>query len=607
MADDEATVYFSSGVKKEAKVKKGEILLDAIRLAGIPIETMCGGKGECGKCKVIVESGDVSSLPEAYRKYMTKKEQSEGYTLACKVCVLSDLHVSVPVESRREKMKILTSASVSASEVSPAIKKYSIGSRFCSAEKELLKELTRLYGSSPKMDFKSYKEILDSGKDVTVTISETKQPEVIDVDIGNSIDKKYGLAIDIGTTTVVAELVDLNTGNVMSHGSALNRQITFGEALLSRVNHSSTQKGLEQLQTEVVKSINDIVGKLLEESNVKKENVYEICVGGNSVMNNLFAGMKVDHFKESSTRVSTEPIIKKAKELGVEINPNAYVYCLPNVSRWFGGDAIGDVIASGMYKSKEISMMLDMGTNGELVIGNSDWMVSCTIPSGPAFEGGGLKFGIRGMKGGIEHMMINPETFAAKYKTIEDAKPRGICGSGAIDLLAELYSTGLIDFCGNLQKGKTPLVREGEDGLEYVIATADETSIGKDITITQKDIKYVIDSKATVQGGVKALLKKVGIPLGDVKNLYLAGAFGNYMDLEKARTIGLLPTMDSAKTYAIGNGSLGGSYIALVSKGRRKEAEDIVKRMAYFDLSADSDFLDRYMASLYIPGNDFTV
>lgn len=608
MGEGEVKVYFSSGVKKEVTVEVGSTILDAVEKAGIPLETMCGGEGECGKCKVIVERGEASQVKGAHRKYFSEKEIKEGYRLACDTLVLGegDLYVSVPVASRREKTKILTESSVPLSEVSPSVKKYGIVSKFCSSEGELQKELARLCGSSPKLDYKSYKDALGSGTDViTVTVSETGQPEVIGVETGNRIDRNYGLAVDVGTTTVVAGLVDLNTGKIMARGSTLNKQITFGEALLSRVKHSATPQGLKQLQEAAASSINEVVEKLLAESSVERENVYEACVGGNTVMNHLLAGKKVDHFNDSKTKVQTEPIIATARELGLGINPNARVYCLPNVSRWLGGDVTGDVLASEMYKSGDVSMLIDMGTNGEIVIGCSDWLVSCTVPSGPAFEGGGLKFGMRGQKGGIEHVTIDPQSSVAEYRTIEDAKPRGICGSGAIDLLAELYSTGGVDFCGILQEGRGSRIRKGDDGtLEYVVAPAAETELGHDITMTQKDINYVIDSKAAVQGGIIALRKKMGPPAQNVKNLYLAGAFGNYMDLEKARTTGLLPELPDAKTYLIGNGSLGGAYIALVSKNRRKSAEEVARKIAYFDLSIDPDFRDAYDASKYIPGND---
>lgn len=606
VANEESRVYFSSGVKKEVTVKPGSTIMDAVKKAEIPLETFCGGEGDCGKCKVIVDKGEVSQVRDKHKRYFSKKELEEGYRLACDTQILGkDVYVSVPVESRREKTKILVESSIPVPEISPAVRKYSLGPGVSSFESELQKELTRLCGVSPKLNYGAYKAILGSGHDVTVTVSETnKAPEVIGVEAGNRVDKKYGLAVDVGTTTVVAELVDLNNGKVLGRGSTLNKQITFGEAILSRVKHSATQQGLEQLQSAAVKSINEVVDKLLAESSVERENVYEICVGGNTVMNHLLAGKKVDQFNDSKVKISAEPIVSTAHELGININPEAGVYCLPNVSRWLGGDVTGDVLASGMYKSDEISMLVDMGTNGEIVLGGSGWSVSCTVPSGPAFEGGGLKFGMRGQKGGIEHVMIDPQTLVTKYRTIEDAKPRGICGSGAIDLLSEMYSTGLIDFCGNLQKGKSARVRDGDDGPEYVVAPGGETESGRDITITQKDVKYIIDSKATVQGGIKALLKKIGISNGDVKNLYLAGAFGNYMDLEKSRTTGLLPEMPNAKNHQMGNGSLGGAYLALVSKTKRADVENLARKTTYFDLSADSDFIDAYMSSLYVPGNE---
>jgi uncharacterized 2Fe-2S/4Fe-4S cluster protein (DUF4445 family) len=254
-----------------------------------------------------------------------------------------------------------------------------------------------------------------------------------------------------------------------------------------------------------------------------------------------------------------------------------------------------------MHTSDEISLLIDMGTNGEIVFGNREWFLSCSVPSGPAYEGYGIKFGMRGRRGGIEHVKIDPNSLEAKYEVIGDLPPRGICGSGVIDLLAEMYSTGILDFSGKIKRG-TPLVREGEDGPEYVVVPAAKSGIKRDIVITQKDIDYVMDSKATVCGGISTLMKKLKISIEDVKNLYLAGAFGMYMDPKNALRIGIFPEFPNARISQIGNGSAAGAYLALISRKKREEARDIARKMGYIDLLTDLDFMEEYREALYIPG-----
>jgi len=268
----------------------------------------------------------------------------------------------------------------------------------------------------------------------------------------------------------------------------LNRQITYGEELVPRIAFAGKPDGLQKLQLEVVKSINDITDRLTSRVGVKNEEITDVCVGGNTVMNHLLAGMNPTYLSMANVEVSRSPIIKKLGTLGIRANPEAYVYCLPNVSRFLGGDAVGDVIASGMCNSDETSLMVDMGTNGEIIFGNKNWLVSCSCASGPAFEGEGIKFGIRAMRGGIDHVKIDPTSFEAEYTVIGNTLPKGICGSGIIDIAAEMFSVGILDFAGKIVKGRTPLVRKGRDGLEYVVVPAEKTAIGRDIVITQRDM-----------------------------------------------------------------------------------------------------------------------
>jgi len=595
-------------MNKVVEVEKGRILLDAIREAGIMIRSICGGQGECGTCKVILDRGEVSDISTKYERWLSREEISKGYRLACQTRVLSDCEVTIPIESRVFSPKILLNVEAVIDKINPASKKYLVETPLPQdAERDSIK-LKGYLGPNPKVNEEVYKEILLAGNEelITITLSLTGgHPEIIDVEPEDKTSSNYGLAIDLGTTTIVAFLVDLTSGEVLGKMSELNSQITYGEALVSRISYASTPEGLRRLQEKAVESMNDLIEKLASESNIKKEEITDICIGGNTVMNHLLAGIDPSYlaYVDGNKKVSRDPIIRKSKDLGIHANPEAYIYCLPNVSRFLGGDAVGDVLASGMYDSEELSLLVDMGTNGEIIFGNSMWLMSCSCASGPAFEGGGIRFGMRAMRGGIEHVKIDPNTFEAEYTVIGNTRPRGICGSGIIDAAAEMFSVGILDFTGKIVEGKTPLVRKGTDGLEYVLVPAEKTAIGRDIVITQRDMDYLMDSKGAVCGAIITLMRKLKISIYDVKNVYLAGAFGAYTDLKNATRFGIFPEFPNAKVHPIGNGSIAGAYAALMSVEKRKKAEEIAKKMFYVDLLVDSMFTEAYSESIYIPGS----
>ncbi|RLG97041.1 ferredoxin, partial [Candidatus Bathyarchaeota archaeon] len=330
--------------------------------------------------------------------------------------------------------------------------------------------------------------------------------------------------------------------------------------------------------------------------------VNDITVGGNTVMNHIFAGLESGYLEIANIEVSRDPIIKKAKDVGLAVNPESYIYCVPNVSRFLGGDAVGDVIASGMHLDEDMSLMVDMGTNGEVVFGNNKWMFSCSCASGPAFEGEGVRHGMRAAIGGIDHITIDPDTKKAIISTIGDAPAKGICGSGLIDLIAEVYRTGIMDFSGKFVASQ-PYVRDGKWGLEYLVVPAEETSVGRDIVLTQADLDYVIDSKAAACGAITVLMKKLKIGIEDAKNIYLAGAFGTFTDLGSATMMGIFPEFPNGEYHPLGNGSLSGAYATLLSIEKRKEAAEVAKKMVYIDLLVDLEFIDEYSKALYIPGD----
>jgi len=590
------------------EVEKGAILLDAIREAGIRVESICGGKGDCGKCKVILVKGEVSKLSSKSEKHLSSQQVAGGYHLACQIRVMSDSVFRIPVESRIDRPKILLNMNVAVDKLDPAVKKYL-------AKALPLKDYERLLlpvslriegysGSRPHVGDEVSRKIRSMGDEVlTVTLSRTgNYPEIVAVESGDRTGSNYGLAVDVGTTTVVVVLVDLADGRVLGMESELNGQITYGEELVTRIAFAGEAGGLRRLQQAVIDTMNGLIDRLALKAGVGNEEITDVTVGGNTVMNHLLAGVDPTYLDEANVKVSRKPIIRKAKDLGLHTNPEAYVYCLPNVSRFLGGDAIGDVIVSGMHKSEDVSLLVDMGTNGEIVFGTRDWFVSCSCASGPAWEGEGIRFGMRGMRGGIDHVKIDPQTFEASYTVIGDTLPKGICGSGIIDVTAEMFSVGVLDFTGKIVEGKTPLVRMGRDGLEYVVVPAERTAVGQDIVITQQDMAYIIDSKAAVCGAIMVLMKKYNLSIYDVKNLYLAGAFGAYTDMGNATRLGVFPEFPNAEVHPLGNGSLSGAYAALLSLSMREEAEMVAEKMMYIDLIVDTDFIETYSQAVYIPG-----
>jgi uncharacterized 2Fe-2S/4Fe-4S cluster protein (DUF4445 family) len=595
-------------LNRELSAKRGDILLHILQEEGIHIEALCGGKGICGKCKVILEKGKIEKRSVIPDKLLSQEELDSRYHLACMVRLIEDCEFTIPFESRIESPKILISTELKIPEIKPAVSKHLLESKPKQISDLLLSysrlKLKNYRGTNPRVPdtiYNSIKKFEDNI--VTVTVTRTNGfPEIINAQEGNTLDRNYGLAIDIGTTTIVAVLVDLNNGTILGTGSGMNKQITYGEDLVTRTAIARSQKGLKKLQKLAVEAINEIITKIFEETGVKPEEVSETTVGANTVMNHLFAGLESGYLEIANVEVSRNPIIVKAGNIGLNVNPSGYVYCIPNVSRFLGGDAVGDVIASEMHKSEDMSLMVDLGTNGEIIFGNNKWLFSCSCASGPAFEGEGVRHGMRAAIGGIDHVEIDNETKVAKVSTIGDAPAKGICGSGLIDLVAEVFRVGIMDFSGKFVHNM-PNVREGKWGLEYLVVPSDKTSIGKDIVLTQADLDYVIDSKAAACGAVTVLMKKLKINIWETKNIYLAGAFGTYTDMENAIRLGILPEFPDGKYHPLGNGSLSGAYATLISMDKRREAFEVARNMVYIDLLVDLEFIEEYSKALYIPGD----
>jgi uncharacterized 2Fe-2S/4Fe-4S cluster protein (DUF4445 family) len=562
---------------KRAEVDEGKTILSAAQEIGEGIRSLCGGKGSCGKCLVLVRKGEVEILSEeAHEKFVREK----GYYLACQTAVKGDVEVFIPPESRLEKQQILKDFFISSREFNPVVKV-----EFCS--NAFLPEVLSHKGL--RLACSTDVEEGDFGLVV-------RGKEIIDV---IPDDRAFGLAVDVGTTTIVAALVDLKDGKVVNVASDYNGQIIYGEEVLSRVEFARSRKdGVDVLQRAVVESINRLIDRLLE-GYATPHRIYDVVAAGNTIMTHFLLGKDVEYlFSSPDVRVEREGFEVSATEIGLKVNGNAKLFCLPSVGRFVGGDIVGDILASRIVDSATISLMVDLGTNGEIVVGSEGWAMATSVASGPAFEGYEIKHGSRAVEGAIDHVEI--EGKEVRYTVIGNGKPRSICGSGLIDLMAEMFKNGILDATGAMNR-KHPRVRKGDDGYEFVVVEAEKSATGRNIVFTEKDVETLLKSKAAVCAGIAVLIKKAGLGLEDIDEFYIAGAFGYYINFENAVTIGLFPEL-KAEVKQIGNGSLAGAYLALVSERKRKLAETVASAFAYFDLSTDADFVEEYRAALSLPG-----
>jgi uncharacterized 2Fe-2S/4Fe-4S cluster protein (DUF4445 family) len=585
-------------------VPEGTPLPDAMRTIGISIEAVCGGKGTCKKCRVLLTKGTCTVDAQIGGKRLAAEDEAKGHYLACQVRVTDDCEFTIPVESRIDSPKILISSSVKIDAVSPSVVRYPVEVLPSTGSPFGLKSirLAGYTGVRPFVPEKIDKILRGSDEPLVATLSMARSlPEMIGAEPAASAGPLYGVAIDLGTTTVVGCLVDLQTGRIVDTASTLNKQITYGEELITRIGYAKSPENLARIRDAAIESVDAVITSLTGSAGIRKADIVDVCLAGNTVMHHLFCGIEPRYLELVNADVPRAPLIKQASESGLHLHEGAAVFCLPNVSRFVGGDAIGDVLASCMYSSGEISLIVDLGTNGEIILGNKDWMVSVSCASGPALEGMCASFGIRAMKGAIEHVSLDPATSDISFTTIGDVPPRGICGSGIIDAATAMVLTGALDFAGKIREDH-PRVRSGEESLEYVLVPASRSAVGRDIVITQPDIDYLMDTKAAACGAIGVLLNKCKVTVSDIRHVYMSGAFGAYTNMDNATRLGIIPEFPNATIHPIGNGSLSGAYATLISRAHRAIAEDIARKMAYVDLMVDSDFFEEYLAALYIPG-----
>ena len=599
-------------------------LFRAVKASGVYVLSSCGGKGNCGKCKVIIKEGTVESGKS--RSFLSAEEAERGYVLACLSRVKSDLIVEIPQESRMQaKHKIATGA-----KTDELIKlMQSAGGCLESRIKRVHLELSPPTIDDNIADYERVRRALDKagfdashlhlnylvlsklshvlredGWNVTVSVFNAGAVlEVLDIFPGDTTKTRYGAAVDIGTTTVVVYLVDMTNGNIIGTASTYNSQVKCGDDVITRIVYATERNGLKELQGLVVGNINTMLTELAEKNKVPQGMIDYIVVAGNTTMEHLFYGIDPQHLREEPyiPTATFFPLIR-GKNVGLQVDPQAIIYSMPNVASYVGGDITAGVLVSQIHKQDAVSLFIDIGTNGEIVLGNKDWLVTAACSAGPAFEGSGIKFGMRAMEGAIEEVEINPKTYEVNFRVIGDSKPIGICGSGMIDILAEMYLNGVIDQRGKIREEiGSKRIRRGESGLEFVIAWRVESAINKEIVITEVDLDNLIRAKAAIYAGFATLLSHMDMQFGDIEKLYIAGGFGRYIDVERAITIGMLPDLPVDRFQFLGNTSIMGAYFGLLCDRLRHEAEEIAKKMTYIELSVSRSFMDEYMSALFLP------
>jgi len=616
--------------ERAVTVSSGESLIRAALQAGVHINASCGGEGICGKCRVLVEKGTVAG---GTSERLSVEDIEKGYRLACLAKVGEDITVRIPIESSIDKSVMNLQATPRRTATIqqmdfeslkeeglfiPPVEKILLTLSPPDAQNNMpdvtrLIEYLKLEANEHKLELtlpvirKLPGTMRESDFQVTVTIVRPVRSDgknlITNIQAGDKTGESYAVAMDIGTTTIYGQLIDLTTGECLAEAGDFNGQISYGEDVITRIMYAEKPGGLEKLQQVVVSTINSVLEKIIRRSKVDREDISTITFSGNTTMTQLFLAIDPRNIRRAPyvpTATLYPPF--SATTIGVSINEHCIALLYPQVSSFVGGDIVAGVMGSGMYRKEELTLFLDIGTNAELVVGNKDWLACTACSAGPAFEGGGIEFGMRAAKGAIEDFSMNPVTFEPMIFTIGDVRPKGICGSGLITMAAVMFEMGLINNRGKFNRDLgTPRVRKTNHVWEYVVAWKDETQLDRDIVLTEPDLDNLIRAKGAIYSGCMTLLEEVGLSMDTVEHIILAGGFGSYIDLEKAMVLGLLPEIDPERVTFIGNGSLMGARMSSLTNRIRKDVVSVTQRMTNFELSETHSYMDNYIAAMFLP------
>jgi uncharacterized 2Fe-2S/4Fe-4S cluster protein (DUF4445 family) len=605
--------------EKTATVAPGSTLLDAARAVDVNINASCNGKGACGKCKLVVESGHTDTLPTPL---LTKHEKTNGYVLACLSRVTGDVTVRIPKETLERRLKI-AGMGQEATEVlkglidsiDPMVKEIPLELSPPSLE-DSVSDLDRINRglkrqgcdvSRLNVGIKVMRQIAKAVREddwnVTVSVIRRKcSNEILEVSPGNIKTPSLGAAIDIGTTTIVVYLVDMADGTVMAAASGHNRQAACGDDVINRII-CAEKSGVKKLCTMALATINSLIGEALDSVGAEVRQINNMVISGNTTMAHLLLQIEPGYIRREPyiPTVSEFPILK-AGEIGLKANPIAAVYIMPGPAAYVGGDIVSGLLYAGFHREAQMTLFIDIGTNGEIVLGNKEWLMTAACSAGPAFEGGGIRWGMRAEEGAIEKISIDEATWTPIYSTVGGLPPRGICGSGMIDLISELHKVGIVDRRGKFQiYTLQDRVKKVNEEWAYVLEFSANTPMAEDIIFTESDLKNLIYSKGAVFAGFTTLLKKAGMDFSSVDRLIITGGFGQYLNIEKAIHIGLLPDIDRSRFTYLGNSSIVGAYMALLSNEYRREAKEICENMTYIDFSGNNHYMDEFTSALFLP------
>lgn len=616
------------------QVLTNTLLADAAHLAGVDLGQPCGGQGRCGRCAVQVTEGNVRRRSTLR---LSDADIAQGYALACQSVVEGNVAVYIPPQEKIERR--LTTDRVVAEVTVPigyeylsdqTVRRIHVGLTPPSMDDQMddwsrLQTALRLQHGYENSTcslglLQRMGNVLREGDwnvtvvvDIANVIKNDKINQTVRlIDLQpNLVDENlplWGTAIDIGTTTVTLWLVNLVSGQVKAQVAEYNGQIARGEDVISRIIYASKNGGGQDLRQRVLDTINTLLETACKRVKTKPEDVVKATIAGNSTMMHLLLGIPAESIRLSPfiTAVNHPPVMT-AREVGLGMHPEASVDCLPGVASYVGADITAGVLSSGVDVAEDITLFLDVGTNGETVLGNRDWLVTCACSAGPAFEGAGVVNGMRATRGAIEEIWINSETLEPTYRVIGGGKPKGICGSGLISLLSEAFLTGILDKAGYVNlMADSSRVREGTHGGEYVVAWGAESESGEDIVISRVDVDNLLRAKAAIYAGFTVLAETVGVPLESVSKVLVGGSFGKYINVEKAVQIGLLPDMSWEQFDFLGNTSVRGAYYALLDWRKRSQIAEIAKRMTYIELSADNSFYEAFTSALFLPHTDMS-
>ncbi len=608
-------------------------LLQSAEKAGIYINSLCGGQGVCGECRLKITNGK-ARLEKEITGLLSKEEVRDGYVLACQARAEEDIEVMIPAKSRGEKQRIITDGSLvnygepekvrlykrpldPISFFNPLVKKIFLQLPEPTRDDNIadidriIRELNKICNySSFDVSLSCLQGLASKLREnqwaVTATIAgHSGTGHILQIEGGDRSNRNYGLAVDVGTTTVVVQLIDLTTGKVVGVEGSHNRQAGYGADVISRMVFSCGRQGsVDTLNRAVVGNLNKLTHVLMREKGIERNDITAVVAAGNTTMSHFLLGLmpcsiRLDPYVPTAT---IYPRIK-AGEIGIDINPQGILEVMPTVASYVGGDIVAGILACGLADNPEVSCLIDIGTNGEIAIGNNEWIVSCSASAGPAFEGSGSRDGMRATDGAIEKMEIIEGRIS--YETIGKIRPKGICGSGLVDAVYELARNKIIDNNGkfNLSEETSHLITE-DDGPRCILAVSEETETGEPITISEPEIAGLIRAKGAVFSAMKCLIDYVGVAFDQLDTVYVAGGFGSSFNIPKAIGIGLLPDIDTRRIQFVGNSSVMGARMALLSVPGFEKAADIAKTMTNIELSNHPPFMDEFTAALFLPHTD---